>query len=73
MNIGSNMKHTFLILTALLLAPLTATHAVEQASGKPNILFILADDLSYGDLGCLGQKHIRTPNIDQLAANGLIT
>jgi arylsulfatase A-like enzyme len=37
---------------------------------KPNIIFIMADDLGYGDLGCYGQKHILTPNIDKLAAKG---
>lgn len=37
---------------------------------KPNIILIVADDLGYGDLGCYGQKQIRTPNIDQLAARG---
>lgn len=38
---------------------------------KPNIIFILADDLGYGDLGCYGQKQIQTPNIDRLAADGM--
>ena len=37
----------------------------------PNIVFILADDLGYGDLGCYGQTKIRTPNIDRLAAGGM--
>ena len=37
---------------------------------KPNIVFILADDLGYFDLGCYGQKEIRTPNIDRLATEG---
>ncbi|UCD27798.1 MAG: arylsulfatase [Planctomycetota bacterium] len=38
---------------------------------KPNIIFILADDLGYGDLGCYGQKQIQTPSIDRLAAEGM--
>ncbi len=41
------------------------------ASNSPNIIFILADDLGYGHLGCYGQKKILTPNIDQLAAEGM--
>lgn len=38
---------------------------------KPNIVWIMADDLSWGDLGCYGQELIRTPNIDRLAAEGV--
>lgn len=37
---------------------------------KPNVIIILADDLGYGDVGCNGSTHIRTPNIDRLAAEG---
>lgn len=37
----------------------------------PNIVLIVADDLGYGDLGCFGQKRIRTPNLDRLAAEGM--
>ncbi len=38
---------------------------------KPNIIFILADDLGYGELGCYGQQKIHTPNIDRLAKEGI--
>jgi arylsulfatase A-like enzyme len=41
-------------------------------TNKPNVIFILADDLGYGDLGCYGQSKIQTPNIDQLASDGML-
>jgi arylsulfatase A len=42
------------------------------AQQKPNIVYILADDLGYGDLSCYGQKKFQTPNIDQLAGRGML-
>ncbi|MBN1342783.1 MAG: arylsulfatase [Phycisphaerae bacterium] len=42
-----------------------------EARGRPNIIFIMADDLGYGHLGCYGQKLIRTPSIDRLAEQGM--
>ena len=47
-----------------------ATH-ISAADSPPNIVLIMADDLGYGELGCYGQKIIRTPHIDRLAAEGM--
>jgi arylsulfatase A-like enzyme len=57
----------FFVLFALTCSSLTA----QKSQRLPNIVFILADDLGYGDLGCYGQKLIRTPNIDALAKSGM--
>lgn len=46
------------------------TRAAEKQP-KPNIIFILCDDMGYGDLGCYGQKYIRTPNLDSMAQDGM--
>ena len=43
-----------------------------KSGSKPNIIYILADDLGYGDLGVYGQEKIETPNLDELARNGMI-
>src|SRR5262245_4639493 len=48
----------------------TAAAAADDAQ-RPNLVFILADDLGYGDLGCYGQMKIRTPHLDRLAAEGV--
>ncbi len=45
--------------------------SVAAEARKPNIIFLLADDLGYGDIGAFGQKKIRTPNLDRLAAEGM--
>ncbi len=45
--------------------------AASAASRPPNIIYLLADDLGYGDLGSYGQKLIRTPRLDQMAREGM--
>ncbi|MCP4478896.1 MAG: arylsulfatase [Planctomycetaceae bacterium] len=55
----------------LVLAALLVNNVAEATEKRPNIIYILADDLGYGDLGCYGQKLIQTPNIDSLAKTGM--
>lgn len=52
------------------LLTMTSLGAAEQPL-PPNIIFLLADDLGYGELGCFGQEKIRTPNVDRLAQEGM--
>lgn len=47
------------------------TKKEQNKNQKPNIVYILADDLGYGDLSCYGQDHFQTPNIDRLAREGM--
>ena len=61
------MRTNILFLLSAFLAPSTFAADIK----KPNIILILADDLGCFELGCYGQKLIRTPNIDRLAANGM--
>lgn len=53
-----------------ILGALGAAAGLEAAATRPNIVYILADDMGIGDIGCYGQKILKTPNIDRLAAEG---
>ena len=69
---GTMNTLTTLSLASLMLAPLAGLRAAETpATAKPNIIFILADDIGYGDLGCYGATKVKTPNVDRLASQGL--
>ena len=61
--------------TAALLVTLSCLAAIRHqtaAASRPNILFMLTDDQRFDDLGCMGNKIIQTPNLDKLAADGVI-
>lgn len=59
------------IFSALVLATTPLLIAAQEESQTPNIVFILADDLGYNEVGCYGQTKIRTPNLDRLAEEGM--
>ena len=50
----------------------TLSTSLTSAAEKPNVIFILTDDLGWGDLGCYGHPHIKTPNLDKLAKRGTL-
>lgn len=58
-------------MAVCLLAPFRTMAQQQTTPKQPNIVFILADDLGYGDLHCYGNSFIQTPNIDRLAATGM--
>ena len=64
-------RRNFLKSAAMSAAALTAAASTRAQTRQPNIIYILADDLGIGEVGCYGQQKIKTPHIDQLAAEGM--
>ena len=62
-----------MMMLALGMAPIVAgaAGASDKKEARPNIIFIMCDDMGYGDLGCYGQKRIETPNLDRMAQEGM--
>lgn len=60
------------LLCLLLMLPVLAAASETKPQGRPNVLFIIADDLSAEALGCYGNEQVQTPNIDRLAARGFV-
>src|SRR6185436_20485542 len=61
-----------LLAAVVTLAGATSFPASAAEARKPNIIFILADDLGWGDLGCYGNTRVQTPNLDRLAKQGTL-
>jgi len=59
------------LICCVLLATACLAAGAEQPAARPNIVFVLADDMGWTDLGCCGSKFYETPNIDRLAAQGM--
>lgn len=56
-------------ISLLVFHPFLAVHA---GTDQPNVIYILADDLGYGDLSCYGQQHVTTPHLDKMAQDGIL-
>lgn len=66
------MNKSLISAAAMLPLSIWAVNARNNGRELPNVIYIMADDLGIGDLGCYGQRIIKTPGVDSLASNGII-
>ena len=70
-NIKNGLSLIIVLIVACTTAKINQSPTADKSTKKPNIIYVLADDLGYGDLSCFGQQKFKTPNIDRMAAEGL--
>ncbi len=71
MRIFPLLEGTVLMGLCVTAIPGWAQKSETPTTTKPNIIYIMCDDMGYGDLGCYGQKYISTPHIDNMASEGM--
>src|SRR5687768_6661044 len=69
--VGGHLMSRIAFLMMFALCAIGAEALAAADAPRPNVIFILADDLGYTDVGCYGSKHYETPNIDRLAKEGM--
>ena len=68
---GNALASLWLTACAMALCLVAAPAIAEEPTKRPNFIVVVADDLGYGDLACYGNEHIRTPNLDRFATQGV--
>ncbi len=69
---NSCYKLKVILLITLLFPAYLVVSAQDKSKAKPNIIFIFADDLGWGDLSCYGNNRVKTPELDRLASEGTL-
>ncbi len=67
----TSKRLSLILIFSVCLPAVFSNQAAAETKVKPNIIFVMADDLGYGDLGCYGQNLIKTPNLDRMAEEGM--